>query len=79
MRMSMRIKPNRHKRAVNLSVDAELLSQAKQSGLNLSSILERALAEERARRWLGDNKSAIDLYNRSIEEGGVWSDGWRNW
>lgn len=79
LRMNMRMSSNRRKKAVNLSVDAELLREAKGSGLNLSAILERALAEERARRWRGENKQAIESYNRSIEQNGVWSDGWRSW
>jgi antitoxin CcdA len=69
------------KRAANLSVNAELLDQAKALEINLSAILERALTEEvRARKrqqWLDENREAIAAYNAHIEEHGIWSDGLR--
>jgi antitoxin CcdA len=77
--MNVRAKNGVKKKAVNLSVDSRLLQEARDNGVNLSAVLERALAEERARRWLEENRPAIELYNRRIEEGGVWSDGLRNW
>ena len=76
MRMSMRTSA---KKAVNLSINATLLREAKSQGLNLSKLLERALAEENARLWLTENKAAIDAYNQRIELQGIWSDGWRSW
>ncbi len=36
----------RKKKAVNLSIDAELLAEAKAAGTNLSSVLETALKEQ---------------------------------
>ena len=55
--------PPRPKRAVNLSVDAEILKVAKEMKINLSHALERALdnltAEERARRFYEENKANI--------------------
>jgi post-segregation antitoxin (ccd killing protein) len=60
MRMNTRVKPAAKKKAVNLSIDSELLMAAREQGLNLSKIVERVLAEERARRWLADNKKAIE-------------------
>ena len=43
------------KKAVNLSIDAELLARAKAARLNLSALLEQALSEqvraEQERRW----------------------------
>ena len=60
---------------MNLSVDAELLQIAKDININLSRALETALdkltAEERARRFYGENKAAIDSYNRFIERHGT--------
>jgi antitoxin CcdA len=79
MRMNKRIHPKTVKKAVNLSIDAELIDEAKSAGMNLSAVLERALKEERARRWLAENEEAIADYNRNVEERGVWSDGLRNW
>jgi antitoxin CcdA len=64
------------KRAVNLSVDAEILKIAKEIGVNLSQALEdalRALTEpERVRRWQKENKAFTDSYNAYIERNGVF-------
>lgn len=69
------------KRAANLSVNAELLDQAKALDINLSATLERALeAEVRSRKrelWLSENREAIAAYNDHVRENGVWSDGVR--
>ena len=69
------------KRAANLSVNAELLDQARALDINLSATLEKALeAEVRARlreQWLAENREAIAAYNRRLERDGVWSDGLR--
>ena len=66
------------KRAANLSVNAELLDQAKALDINLSATLEQALeAEVRLRkreRWLEENREAIAAYNKHIEEHGIFSD-----
>ncbi len=65
------------KRAANLSVNAELLDQAKALEINLSATLERALeAEVRARKrelWLAENREAIEGYNDHVREHGVLS------
>jgi antitoxin CcdA len=80
----MRVKDDRAgyaKRAANLSVNAELLEQAKALDINLSATLEKALeAEVRARKreqWLAENREAIEAYNEHVREHGVWSDGLR--
>lgn len=69
------------KRATNVTVNADLLAQARQCGLNLSQTLEDALkcrlAEERRRNWLEDNREAIEDYNKHFEKYGLWSDGLR--
>ena len=66
------------KRAANLSIDADLLARAKSLGLNVSSVLEDGLRarirEEEARRWLADNKEAIESLNRETREHGLWCD-----
>ena len=65
----------RSKRAVNLSVDSELLTVAKEMNINLSSALESALAEltaqERAKRFYEENKASIDAYNAYCERHGT--------
>ena len=69
------------KRATNVSINADLLAQARQCGVNLSQALEDALktrlAEERRRKWLEDNLDAIQDYNKHFEKYGLWSDGLR--
>lgn len=69
--------PSYAKRAANLSVNAELLDQAKSLDINLSATLERALENEvRARKrelWLAENREAIAGYNDWVAENGVFS------
>ena len=63
------------KRAVNVSIDAEILKVAKEMKLNLSQALEdalrRATEEERARRFYEENKASFDAYNAFIKEHGT--------
>lgn len=57
------------KRAVNVSVDAEILTVAKDLGLNLSQTLEDALRaltkEERIRRFQEENREALEFRENS--------------
>lgn len=65
-------------KAANLSVDADLLEEAKDYGINLSQTFREALAdklkEERAKRWLEANKDALDAYGRYLEENELVAD-----
>lgn len=79
MRMTNIAPKTKRKRAVNLSVDGALLDMAKGYGINLSAVLERALAAERGNLWLAENRDAIESYNEEVRSSGVWSDGWRSW
>ncbi len=69
------------KKPANLSINAELLQQARELNINLSQTLEQHLAEivRQARReqWLAENREALDAYNRRVEVRGVYSDGLR--
>jgi antitoxin CcdA len=69
------------KKATNLSVNRDLLRQARELGVNLSQALEQRLAEivaeERRQQWLAENKEAIEAYNRRIAAKGAFSDGLR--
>jgi antitoxin CcdA len=69
------------KKAANLSIRADLLEEARAYKINLSQTLETALADvvkkEKERRWLEENRPAIEAYNREIAEHGLWSDGLR--
>lgn len=69
------------KKPANLSINADLLQQAKALNINLSKALEQHLAEvireARRNQWLTENKDALDEYNRRIEKRGTFSDGLR--
>ena len=71
------------KRAVNLSVDAALLGEAKAAGTNLSALLERALngvlKEQRWQKWRDENRAAIESMNRYVEKNGLPLRRYRNW
>jgi antitoxin CcdA len=66
------------KRAVNLFVDAELLDEARRMRINVSDTLEQRLRTivqgELERRWLSENRAAIEAYNRDVAEHGLLSD-----
>ena len=63
------------KTATNVSLNAELLDEAKKLGVNVSRACERGLAlqiaEIRARRWLDENREAIDSSNAFVEKHGL--------
>lgn len=69
------------KKSANLSINSSLLAQARSLNINLSAILEQALAEvvrQRQRElWLAENQEAIKAYADFVEENGVFSDGLR--
>lgn len=66
------------KRAVNVSVDADILKVAKEMDVNLSQALEdrlRQLTEpERIRRYREENKAFFESYNAYIERNGVFGE-----
>ncbi|PIX03853.1 MAG: acetoacetyl-CoA synthase [Gallionellales bacterium CG_4_8_14_3_um_filter_54_18] len=70
------------KKSANLSINAELLQQAKQLNINLSQTLELQLIElvrqAKQSQWLAENRAALDDYNRRIELNGAFSDGLRS-
>lgn len=71
------------KRAVNLSIDAEILAAAKAQGINLSQSLEDELRkrtqESREAKWQEENREAFEAHNRFIEKHGIWSEKYRSW
>jgi antitoxin CcdA len=68
----------RMKRPTNLTIDAELLDEAKALGVNLSRVLEQGLrervAQARRERWLEENADAIAEHNERVAGRGVFSD-----
>ena len=69
------------RKAVNLTINQDLLASARKYKLNLSKILEDSLISELKLRWqdewLDDNKDAVSAYNKRIAKRGVFSDGLR--
>lgn len=66
------------KKAAKLSINADLLSKAKELDINLSATLEQALVEalraKQREHWVAENQAAIDAYNEHVEKHGVLSD-----
>jgi antitoxin CcdA len=64
------------KKATNVSVNSDLLRQAKELGVNVSALVELNLAEHiktlKIARWEEENKEAIDSYNAMIARDGLW-------
>jgi antitoxin CcdA len=69
------------KRAVNVSIRADLVDEAKAFGTNISAVVERALEEEhrerRREKWRRENHEAIGEANSELADHGLWSDGLR--
>jgi antitoxin CcdA len=69
------------KKPTNVSINRDLLQQAKEHQINLSQALELRLAEllreQKQQQWLQENQEAVEAYNRRIEANGVFSDGLR--
>ncbi|MBA3666877.1 MAG: type II toxin-antitoxin system CcdA family antitoxin [Sphingomonas sp.] len=74
MRM-MNIQRSLRRRGTNVSLDAALVDEAKTLGISLSQSCEQGLAaavkSERERRWLEENRPAIEAYNAYIRDHGV--------
>lgn len=69
------------KRAVNLSIAARLVDEARSQGINLSATLEYALEDalrrSRHERWIAENTAGIAAYNEQVEEHGAFGDSLR--
>jgi antitoxin CcdA len=69
-----RISPAKRK-PVNLSIDAELVADAKAIGINLSQTCEAALSaalkKEREEQWIKENWDAIQATNAWVEKNGL--------
>ncbi len=74
--------PAAPKRPTNLTLNSDLLRQAKELDINLSQVLEQALdavvKQKKADQWLQENRKAISQYNADVEKNGVFSDGLRS-
>jgi len=74
--------PKAVKKAVNLTINKDLLAAARELNINLSSTMEAALIDavrrKQRERWLADNRAAIAAYNERVDESGVFSDDLRS-
>ncbi len=63
------------KRATNLSIDSELLSEARRHKINISRAAEsgiaQAVAAARSALWKEDNRSAMQSSNAYVEANGL--------
>lgn len=71
------------RRRVSLTLPAEQLEQARAQRLDLSKVLEDALAARlsatQAQQWQDENREAIEHHNRRIERDGLWHRGLTPW
>jgi antitoxin CcdA len=65
----------RKRRAVNLSLDADIVAASRDAGINISRVTEEALRvavkAERERRWLEENRAAIESSNNWLRDHGL--------
>ena len=63
------------RRPTNISLDAQMIEDAKELGINISRACEQGLSEEiraeRNRRWKEENREAIEGWNAWVEEHGL--------
>ena len=73
--------PKAVKKPTNLSINSDLLRQARALKINLSQTLEERLSQlildKKKQDWREENWEAIEAYNRRTEKKGVFSDGFR--
>lgn len=63
------------RKAANLSIDADLLAEAKALSVNVSRAAEdgiaRAVKAEKERLWKIENREALESWNAYVEEHGL--------
>jgi len=69
------------KQTAHLSINSDLLRQAKEEKINLSQTLEKILAaailDKRRQEWLENSHEAIEEYSQFIEKHGCFGDALR--
>jgi antitoxin CcdA len=69
------------KKATNLTLNTEVLAEAKKLGINISkacdAFLESLVRQEKERLWKLENADFIASYNKIIEDEGLPLDSWR--
>lgn len=71
----MRAKSNVQRKPTNLSLDADLILEAKEFDINISRVAEEGIAKavsaEKSRRWKEENREALESWNKYVEENGL--------
>jgi antitoxin CcdA len=74
--------PSVPENAIDITLSADVLSEAKVLGINLSQACDQFLRDlvrrERERRWQEDHAEFVAAYNRTVEDEGLPVDEWRN-
>lgn len=69
------------KKATNLSLNSDLLKKTRALNINLSATLEQTLKDKlksiEAKKWVKENKNAIQAYNDFVDDNGCFSDEFR--
>ncbi|QWD93484.1 type II toxin-antitoxin system CcdA family antitoxin [Polynucleobacter asymbioticus] len=69
------------KKATNLTLNVEVLAEAKKLGINISkacdAFLESLVKQEKERRWNAENIEFINEYNQITESEGLPLEKWR--
>lgn len=70
------------KKLTTLSINVDLVEKSQALKINLNNTLEEALQAKivgkTSKKWLEENKKAINNYNEFIEEYGCFSDEYRD-
>ncbi len=73
--MNRPFKPEATKRPTNVSLNEELVAEAKKLGINVSQACESGLSEQvrkaKREKWLRENKEAMDWSNDYVEKHGL--------
>ena len=69
------------KRHTNLTLSADVLSEAKKLGINISKVcdgfLRELIRQEKERRWKAEHTEFVSAFNAEIESVGLPLDQWR--
>ena len=78
---SIRTQDKALKKATNLTLNTEVLAEAKKLGINISkacdAFLESLVRQEKERLWKLEKADFIAGYNKTIEDEGLTLDSWR--
>lgn len=68
-------KPSTQRKPINLSLDTEIIEEAKALGINISRSAEtgiaQAIVDEKSRLWLLENADALKSSNEYVKRNGL--------